>query len=76
MVLAGKVHDGETMTITAGEDGACSTAPRRRRRFSYPGEASMALIRSFTRKHMERNSLHDEIEATYTTFERDGRVFI
>lgn len=36
----------------------------------------MALIRSFTRKHMERNSLHDEIEATYTTFERDGRVFI
>ena len=36
----------------------------------------MALIRSFTRKHMERNSVHDEIEATYTTFERDGRVFI
>lgn len=36
----------------------------------------MALIRSFTRKHMERNSLHDEIDATYTTFERDGRVFI
>jgi hypothetical protein len=25
---------------------------------------------------MERNSLHDEIEATYTTFKRDGRVFI
>jgi hypothetical protein len=25
---------------------------------------------------MERNSLHEEIEATYTTFERDGRVFI
>lgn len=36
----------------------------------------MALIRSFQRKHMDRNSLHDEIEATYTTFERDGRVFI
>jgi hypothetical protein len=36
----------------------------------------MALIRSFIRKHMDRNSLHDEIEATYTTFERDGRVFI
>lgn len=36
----------------------------------------MALIRSFQRKHMERNSLHDEIEATYTAFERDGRVFI
>ncbi len=36
----------------------------------------MALIRSFTRKHMDRNSLHDEIEATYTTFERDGRVLI
>jgi hypothetical protein len=25
---------------------------------------------------MERNSLHDEIEATYTVFERDGRVLI
>ena len=36
----------------------------------------MALIRSFTRKHMDRNSLHDEIEATYTVFERDGRVLL
>lgn len=25
---------------------------------------------------MDRNSVHDEIEATYTTFERDGRVFV
>lgn len=36
----------------------------------------MALIRSFTRKDMERNSLHEEIDATYTTFERDGRVLL
>jgi len=36
----------------------------------------MALVRTFTRKHMDRNSLHEEIEASYTTFERDGRVFI
>ena len=36
----------------------------------------MALIRRFNEKHMERNSLHDEIEATYTVFERDGRVLL
>jgi hypothetical protein len=36
----------------------------------------MALIRQFERKHMERNSVHDEIQARYTTFEREGRIFI
>ena len=36
----------------------------------------MALIRSLTRKNMERNSLHEEIDATYTVFERDGRVLL
>jgi hypothetical protein len=36
----------------------------------------MALIRSFTRKNMERNSLHEEIDATYTIFERDGRIVL
>lgn len=36
----------------------------------------MALIRSFTRKPMDQNSIHHEIEATYTAFERDGRVFL
>jgi hypothetical protein len=36
----------------------------------------MALLGSFKRKHMERNSLHDEIEASYTIFERDGRVIL
>lgn len=36
----------------------------------------MALIRQFERKHMERNSLHDEIDATYTVFERDGAKLI
>jgi hypothetical protein len=36
----------------------------------------MALIRRFEKKHMDRNSLHEEIEATYTVFERDGRKLI
>ena len=36
----------------------------------------MALIRHFKRKHMERNSIHDEISATYTVFECDGHRFI
>jgi len=36
----------------------------------------MALVRHFTEKHMERNSLHDEIDASYTVFENDGRVFV
>jgi hypothetical protein len=36
----------------------------------------MALIRRFERKEMERNSLHDEIGASYSVFERDGRVLL
>ena len=36
----------------------------------------MALIRRFQSKAMDRNSIHDEIEASYTVFERDGRTFI
>ena len=36
----------------------------------------MALIRDFTQKHMERPSLHDENEASYSVFERDGRVLL
>ena len=36
----------------------------------------MALISHFERKHMERNSLHDEIEATYTVFEKDSRILL
>ena len=36
----------------------------------------MALIRTFVEKHMERNSIHDEIEASYSVFENDGRVFV
>jgi len=36
----------------------------------------MALIRSFTEKKMDRNSLHDEIEATYTVIDWDGRVLV
>ena len=36
----------------------------------------MAFIRSFHHKPMDRNSIHGEIDGTYTSFERDGRVFI
>jgi len=36
----------------------------------------MALIRRFERKAMERNALHDEIEATYSVFEHDDRVLL
>lgn len=36
----------------------------------------MALIRKLQRKNMERNSLHEEINATYTVFEQDGRVLL
>ena len=36
----------------------------------------MALVRTFSRKSMDRNSIHDEIEATYTPFHRDGKVFL
>jgi hypothetical protein len=25
---------------------------------------------------MDRNSVHDEIDASYTMFERDGRIFV
>lgn len=36
----------------------------------------MALIRSFDRKEMNRNSAHEEIRATYTVFQNDDKVFI
>ncbi len=36
----------------------------------------MALISSFEQRSMVRNSVHDGIGATYSTFERDGRRFI
>jgi hypothetical protein len=36
----------------------------------------MALIKSFEHKSMDRNSIHDGIDATYTIFQRDGRKFI
>lgn len=36
----------------------------------------MALIRSFERKQMDRNSVHKEIGATYTVFKTDDRVFL
>jgi hypothetical protein len=36
----------------------------------------MALIKSFEHKSMDRNSIHDWVDAAYTNFERDGRKFI
>ncbi len=36
----------------------------------------MALVKSFKPKHRERYSVHDEIEATYFSFERDGRFLL
>lgn len=36
----------------------------------------MALISRFMPKRMDRNSIHDPIEATYTIFENDGRSFL
>jgi hypothetical protein len=36
----------------------------------------MALIRQFREKRRERYSVHQEIEADYSAFERDGRSFI
>ena len=39
-------------------------------------EIGTALIRSFTSKGRERYSVHDEIEADYFSFERDGRKLL
>lgn len=36
----------------------------------------MALVRAFSKKERDRSSLHEEIEATYSRFERDGRVLL
>ncbi|PSC06202.1 methionyl-tRNA formyltransferase [Alsobacter soli] len=36
----------------------------------------MALIRHFDHQPMERNGIHDEVEATYTVFQRDDRTFV
>ncbi len=37
---------------------------------------TMALIKSFEHKSRDRYAIHDGIDATTTTFERDGRKFI
>jgi len=36
----------------------------------------MALVRRFERSQMERNSVHDAIDAKYAIFEKDGRSFV
>ena len=36
----------------------------------------MALVRHFQKMDTERTSLHDDVEASYSTFERDGKGFV
>jgi hypothetical protein len=36
----------------------------------------MALVRRLTRKQMDRNSLHEEVEATYSVFAWDDRTLL
>lgn len=36
----------------------------------------MALIKQFKKSSMERNSVHDGIEAEYAVFEYDSKVFV
>ena len=36
----------------------------------------MAMIRKFVERKMDRNSIHDGIEARYVIFEHDGRSFL
>jgi hypothetical protein len=36
----------------------------------------MALVSKFTAKDLERPKVHVEIEANYTAFEREGRVYL
>ncbi|WP_151720359.1 methionyl-tRNA formyltransferase [Gemmobacter serpentinus] len=36
----------------------------------------MARINAFTSKAIQRTSLHDEVEATFHAFERDGELFL
>jgi hypothetical protein len=57
-------------------EGSEEVFARGRRRRASRGGQIMALIKSFEHKSMDRNSVHDRIDATYTTFERDGRKFI
>jgi len=36
----------------------------------------MALIREFAEKRRQQTSLHEEVEASYSRFERDGRTLL
>jgi hypothetical protein len=36
----------------------------------------MALVKKFVHRSRDRISLHDEIEAKWSSFERDGRVIL
>ena len=36
----------------------------------------MAMIGKFVKREMDRMSIHDEIDAKYAIFERDGRSFL
>ena len=52
-----------------------SRPPERWRWSSFAGARAMALIKSFEEKRMDRNSIHDAIDATYTML-RKGRAKI
>ena len=36
----------------------------------------MALVKKFQRTNMSRNTVHGEVDCTYTTFERNGKRFL
>ncbi len=36
----------------------------------------MALIKAFEEKRRDHYKIHDAIDATYSSFERDGRTFV
>jgi hypothetical protein len=42
----------------------------------WEGASLMAMIERFSEKRMNKNSIHEGIEATYTVFEHDGRSFV
>jgi hypothetical protein len=39
-------------------------------------EAALALVRKFEKLDSERHQLHEEVEARYAVFERDGKGFV
>ena len=59
MVRAGKIHDGETVKITAGTDGLLFNGAAAKQAAKLSRGGFYGAQRSVRRKHMERNSLQD-----------------